>query len=195
MLPIPILHLGMVRHAWSTHLGQGCYMVNQLALLRLEPVTCIFRVTHAIHSAYWLFIACLFWVSWPCSLLSSHHLFCCWMCLVPLVLCYHVMWHIHLSAHLACCLNFVYSSSWVMKVIFWPDGDVLNMFLHSGDDTSHCGHPDLVRSSIVIIRAMSYYHAMCPWATIFSLYCYSWSCRQTWRTVVSIFVLSAFLGL
>ena len=25
MLPVPILHLGMVRHAWSSHLAQGCY--------------------------------------------------------------------------------------------------------------------------------------------------------------------------
>ena len=25
MLPVPILHLGMVRHTWSSHLAQGCY--------------------------------------------------------------------------------------------------------------------------------------------------------------------------
>ena len=25
MLPVPILHLGMVRHVWSSHLAQGCH--------------------------------------------------------------------------------------------------------------------------------------------------------------------------
>ena len=50
-LPVPILHLGMVRHAWSSHLAQRCYIVNQLAALRFKPTTCIFRVPHAIQLA------------------------------------------------------------------------------------------------------------------------------------------------
>ena len=36
---------------WSSHLVQGCYIVNQLAAVRLKPTTCIFRVPFAIHSA------------------------------------------------------------------------------------------------------------------------------------------------
>ena len=29
MLPVPILHLGMVRQAWSSHFDQGCYRTAQ----------------------------------------------------------------------------------------------------------------------------------------------------------------------
>ena len=36
---VPILHLGEVRQAWSSHLAQGCYMVSQLAAPRYEPTT------------------------------------------------------------------------------------------------------------------------------------------------------------
>ena len=28
VLPVPNLHLSMVRHAWSSHLAQGCYVAN-----------------------------------------------------------------------------------------------------------------------------------------------------------------------
>ena len=48
---VPILYLGEVRHTWSSHLAQGCYIVSQLAALRLKPTTCVFRVPCPIHSA------------------------------------------------------------------------------------------------------------------------------------------------
>ena len=51
MLPVPILHHGMVRLGWSSNLAQGCYIVNQLAALRLKPTNCVFRVPCTIHSA------------------------------------------------------------------------------------------------------------------------------------------------
>ena len=51
MLPVPILHLGIVRLAWSSHLTQGCYMINQLAAWRFKPPTCIFRIPYTIHLA------------------------------------------------------------------------------------------------------------------------------------------------
>ena len=44
-------HLGEVRHAWSSYLAQGSYIVSQLAVLRFTPTTCIFRVPCAIHLA------------------------------------------------------------------------------------------------------------------------------------------------
>ena len=54
MLPLPILHHGMVRHAWSSHHAHGCYMVNQLAAPGFKPATCIFRV--------------------PCIIIFGHHI-------------------------------------------------------------------------------------------------------------------------
>ena len=48
---VPILHLGEVRQAQSSHLAEGCYMVSQLDALRFEPTTCTFKVPHAIHLA------------------------------------------------------------------------------------------------------------------------------------------------
>ena len=48
---VPILHLGEVRHTWSSHLAKGSYIVSQLAALRFEPLTCIFRVPCTIHLA------------------------------------------------------------------------------------------------------------------------------------------------
>ena len=48
---VPILHLGEMRHTWSSHPAQGCYIVSQLAALRFKPMTCIFTVPHTIHSA------------------------------------------------------------------------------------------------------------------------------------------------
>ena len=48
---VQILNLGEVRHTWRSHLAQGCCTVSQLAVLRFEPATCIFRVLHAIHLA------------------------------------------------------------------------------------------------------------------------------------------------
>ena len=48
---VPILHLGEVRHTWSSHLAQGCYIVSQLAALRFKPMTSIFRVLCVIHLA------------------------------------------------------------------------------------------------------------------------------------------------
>ena len=50
-LPVSILPLGMVRHAWSSYIPQGCYIVNQLAAPRFELATCIFRVPCVINSA------------------------------------------------------------------------------------------------------------------------------------------------
>ena len=46
---VPILHLGEVRQAWSSHPAQGCYMVSQLAAVRFKPMTSAFKVPHAIH--------------------------------------------------------------------------------------------------------------------------------------------------
>ena len=46
---VPILHLGEVRHSWSSHLAQGCCIVSQVAALISKHVACIFRVSHAIH--------------------------------------------------------------------------------------------------------------------------------------------------
>ena len=48
---VPNLHLGEVRHTWSSHLAQGCYIVSQLAAVRFQPMTCVFRVPHTIHLA------------------------------------------------------------------------------------------------------------------------------------------------
>ena len=51
ILPVPILHLGIVSHTWSSHLAQGCYMINNLAELRIEPLTCLLSVPCSINLA------------------------------------------------------------------------------------------------------------------------------------------------
>ena len=87
-LPVPILQLGMVRHTWSSHLAQGCYTVIQLAALRFEPMTCIFRVPHAIHLA-------------TMSQTSDHH-HCNWHAPKPTDKDFQVIWS---------------SSSWLKKTL------------------------------------------------------------------------------
>ena len=43
--------LSRQRQAWSSHLAQGCYVVSQQAVPRLESTTCAFGVHCAIHFA------------------------------------------------------------------------------------------------------------------------------------------------
>ena len=83
--------------------------------------TCFYVLLYSLH----------FWTTCPCllnihcqfvlgcylqSLLSIHQLFCYCMCLVPQALYCHVMWHMYLLTHSACCLLGVYSSSWAHHV-------------------------------------------------------------------------------
>ena len=108
---------------------------------------------------FWSFFPC---IACPCILiahscfcwsaghvLSIHHLFCC--CPVPQVLYYHIMCHTYHIYHspfnllLACSLFFFLRSS---QIIFWPPRGVLHVSLHSCDNTSHLGHPNLVRCSM-----------------------------------------------
>ena len=46
--PGGIYPLSRQRQAWSSHLAQGCYVVSQLATVRLESATCTFRVPRTI---------------------------------------------------------------------------------------------------------------------------------------------------
>ena len=58
------------------------------------------------------------------------------------------------------------------------DRCVLYELLVPYDYMSHHHHHNLVRPYVVVFRAMSNYRAMCPWVSIFTLYCYILSSNQ-----------------
>ena len=80
------------------------------------------------------------------------------------------------SVLFVCGVPLFFSSS--CRKSFFSYRCVFNVMLSPHYDVSCFYHLNFVWSSFVVSRAMPSYHAMSPWAAIFTLHCYSWSCRQ-----------------
>ena len=74
------------------------------------------------------------------------------------------------------CMSLLRLSS-VCSLLFSRYWDSLHMSLHPSYYASHFHYSYFVASTLVVICSMSHHVSMLPGSSIFSLYCYSWSCR------------------
>ena len=68
---VPFLHLGEVRHTWSSHLAQGCYMVSQLAALRFKP--CNLQIQSPMHYPFGHHVSICIWPPYFCLWFRNIH--------------------------------------------------------------------------------------------------------------------------